>query len=732
MKRTPVALVLFFLLLPVTHLLAQDKALTLETLYDPKSIVRFGGAAQRGFEWIDDATFLWPRTDAAGKLVEWVVFDITTGKERPLFERSKMQRALEDAGLAADSAAAAAGSKSFTFDATRSAVLIKAADDLFLYSLKRNVAARLTSAPGEEEVPSFSPDGRRVAFVRANDLYVVDLAGRERRLTTDGSASLLNGKLDYVYQEEVYGRGNFKGYWWSPDSERIAFLQLDESRVPEATIVDDIPYRPKVKEFAYPKPGDPNPSVALKIVPASGGPVVTVDNDRYSGGEFLIVLVAWADAKSVAYQVQNREQTWLDLVSAAPDGKSRTLFRETTPAWVEPLANPEWLDDGTFLWQSERSGFRHLYHYEADGTLIGQVTRGAWEAREVYGYDGQYVYFSGTERSPVGSDVYRVRLDGSELRRLSDREGTHSAVFNPSLTHYVDRWSDIHTPDQVRLHRSDGRMTHVVDANLVAHGFALPRPEFLQVKARDGFSMDAVLIKPLDFDPARKYPVFQLLYGGPHAPKVANRWGGQGLQSVLWLQLVAQQGAIAWIVDNRTASGRGAVSAWGAYKNLGESELRDYEDAAAWLKSQPWVDGDRFALFGWSYGGSMVAYALTHSTSFSAGIAGAPVTDWRSYDSIYTERVMLMPQNNPEGYRKSSPRFAAGDLHGHLLLIHGAIDDNVHPQNTMQFARALQHAGKEFEMMIYPSERHTIVDQKTLYHVQKTVLSFLKRRVFAK
>jgi len=716
---------LALLLLLATQLLAQKKALTLEALYDPKNAVRFGGAIQRGFEWIDDLTFVWPRTDADGKVVEWRVFDIGTGKERPLFDKQKLARAFEAAGLDEDAAKATVSARSLTFDAKKSAIVFEAGDDLYVYSLERNTAARLTSVPGEEEEPAFSPDGRKVAFLRANDLYVVDLQGRERRITTDGDADTLNGKLDYVYQEEVYGRGNFKGYWWSPDSSRIAFLQLDERLVPQYTIVDDLDYRPNVNAFHYPKAGDPNPRIAMKIAPVNGGKIVDVDNDRYTSGEFLIVNVTWTDdGKAVTYQVQNREQTWLDLVAATPDGKSTTLFRDTTKAWVDPLGSPVWLPDGTFLWESERTGWRHLYHYKSDGTLIGPVTNGEWEVRNVAGTDGQFVYFAGTERSPIGGDVYRIKIDGSDLKRLSVADGTHGATFNRKLTHYVDNWSDYRTPNQVRVHRNDGREQFVVDANRVQHDYDIPNVEFMQVKTRDGFTMEAILVKPANFDPSRKYPVFQSLYGGPHAPMVANRWGGQ---NALFLQYLAQQGVIGWVCDNRTASGKGAVSAWGAYKNLGESELRDIEDGVAWLKSQPWVDGDRIALSGWSYGGFMVAYAMTHSQSFAAGISGAPVIDWRDYDSIYTERLMLMPQNNPDGYQKSSPRFAAKDLHGRLLLIHGTTDDNVHPQNSMQLARELQHAGKEFEMMLYPRTRHSVVDKNTRMHIQKTMVDFLKR-----
>ena len=726
-------LILVFVLL-ATPLLGQKKQITLDALYDPTTKVYFSGAVQGSFTWIDDTTFVWPKTNEKGELVEWRLFDVATGKQRPLFDKAKLQRALEGVGLSSDVAKTAIELDDLTFDAKKSAVVLDLADDLYVYDFARGIATRVTSAPGAEEEASFSPDGKKIAFVRNHNLFVVDLAGRERQLTTDGGAATLNGKLDYVYQEEIYGRNVWKGYWWSPDSSRIAFLQLDERPVPEYTIVDQIPYRLDVKVYDYPKAGDPNPLVKLMIAPATGGALVTVDNERYSGGEFLIVNVAWsADGKTLSYQVQNREQTWLDLVFANPgDGSNRTLLRDTTKAWVEVLAAPTWLADGSFLWQSERSGFRHLYHYKNDGTLVRQLTSGDWEVRDVHGVDDTYAYFSGTERSSLGQDVYRLKLDGSGLQRLSSEEGTHASTFSPSMKHYVDKWSDIRTPDQIRVYRGDGKLAHVVDENRVAAlaAYDIPRAEFLQVKTRDGVTLEAMIIKPSNFDPKKKYPVYQPLYGGPHAPRVKNMWDASSSRG-LFHYLIAQQGVIVWICDNRTASGKGAVSAWPVYKNLGELELRDVEDGIAWLKQQPYIDGSRIMLHGWSYGGFMVTYAMTHSKTFSAGVAGGSVTDWRDYDTIYTERLMLMPQNNPEGYRKSSPRFAAKDLHGRLLLIHGTTDDNVHDQNTIQFAYELQQLGIPFEMMLYPRTRHAVTDKKTLRHMQMTVLEFIKRNLLA-
>jgi dipeptidyl-peptidase 4 len=720
---------LALVLIAATPLFAQKKALTLESIYDPAEKVYFSGAVQSDFEWLDDSTFLWPRKDAMGEFSEWRLYDVTTGKERALFGRAKLQQALTGAGLSGKAATDAAESDELKFDAKKSSIVLDVSDDLYLYSIAKGTALRLTSAPGKEEEATFSPDGQKVAFLRDNDLYVVDLAGRERRLTTDGSTQILNGKLDYVYQEEVYGRGVWKGFWWSPDSLRLAFLQLDEKPVPEFTIVDHIPYGLDLNVYDYPRAGDPNPRVKLFTVPASGGARVEIDTAR-TGGEILIVNVAWKGA-ALTYQLQNREQSWLDLVSASPvDGTAKTLIHETTKAWVDPLGPPVWLPDGSFVWQSERNGYRHLYLYGADGALVRQVTSGEWEVRDVHGTDGQYVYFSATERSPVGLDVYRIKVDGSGLTRLSAAAGKHGAVFNPSFSHYVDRWSDINTPDQVRVHRNDGTAVRTVEENRVAAlaQYDLPRPELMQVKARDGFVMEATLIRPPHFDPAKKYPVYQFVYAGPGAQQVRNEWRGQFM---LFNQLVAQEGAIVWICDNRSAGGKGAVSRWPVYKNFGELELRDLEDSVAWLKSQPYVDGSRILINGWSYGGFMVLYAMTHSKTFSAGIAGGPVADWRDYDSIYTERYMLMPQNNPEGYRKSSPRFEAANLHGNLLLLHGTTDDNVHVQNTVQIAYELQQLGKPFEMMLFPRTRHSVTQKNTLAFMQKTILGFVRRQLLA-
>ena len=708
-----------------------QRMLSIDAIYDPDQRVDFSGAPATNLRWIDADTYLERRRTATG--AEWLKVDAASGRTTPLFDIAHMTSALSALpGVIRDEASDVARGTGITFNPQWTAALVTLGDDLYVYAFGGS-AVRLTRAAGPEDEPTFSPDGRRVAFVRSHNLYAVDVTGqKEIALTTDGSAETLNGKLDWLYQEEIYGRGNFRGFWWSPDSARLAFLQLDERPVPEYTVVDDISYRPIVEVTDYPKAGDPNPKVRLAVVNATGGSAVWAQLDSYVTVDFLIVDVDWTpDSRSMAFQVQDREQTWLELnLGDAASGRVTRVLRETTKAWVNANGSPNWLKDGSFLWFSERDGFKHLYHYRVDGTQLRQVTSGRWDVRRLAGIDEQraLVYFESGARRHIDTDIYRIGLDGQSLTRLSRTDGTHRASFNPAFTQYVGVWSHVSTPAQVRLHRADGTETRVLEANRVTTigEYAIGTPEFLEVRTRDGFVMDAMMIKPPDFDPARKYPVYQYTYAGPGTSLVRNQWGGS---TFMYHQLLAQQGVIVWILDNRSAGGKGVESQWPVYGRLGELELQDLEDGITWLKQQPYVDAARIVLHGWSYGGFMTAYALTNSTSWSAGIIGAPVSDWRNYDSIYTERYMKTPQNNPDGYTRTAPRFAAARLHGRMLLIHGSIDDNVHRQNSEQLAYELQRAGKPFEMMVYPKSRHAVTDARLNKHLRQVMFDFIMRAV---
>ena len=716
---------------------AQSKPLTVEEIYSYEGSRRFNGShaasmtwVPDGNPWLSDTHHLWPASDGGSQPEGWLRTDATSGASQPLYTSAQLERALVSAGVTQADARTASRRAPSTFNHARSAFLLTIHEDFYVYSIAEQRASRLTASAGAKTVAAFSPDDRSVAFVKGHDVFSVTIgAGGEKALTSDGTDVLLNGTLDWVYSEELYGRGNHRAYWWSPDSSYIAFLQFDETAVPRYTLVDDIPYHPAVERWHYPKAGDPNPTVRLGVISVSTGALQWIDTTKYT--DFLIVNVSWSPANDIIFQIQDRRQTWLDLNRADPrTGIARTLLRETSPAWVErwqdPSVDPVWLKDGSFLWLSERSGWRHFYHYRPDGTLIKPITQGEWEIRHAHGVDraGTWVYFTSTAHSPIGLDFYRVRLDGTDLQRLSTAPGRHKVFVNPAHTLYLDSWSDIMTPPQVRVHTTArGELVRIVDANHVPalNEYGLSTPELMQVKTRDGFVMEAMMIKPPNFDPSRRYPVYQFTYGGPHSQQVVNGWTGTDF---MYHQLLAQRGIIVWICDNRTASGKGIRSAWPLYKNFGEIELRDIEDGLAWLKRQPYVNGSRIGIAGISFGGFMTLYALTHSRSFAMGIAEGAVSDWRNYDTIYTERYMGLPGDNPDGYRRSSPRFDAAHLSGELLLIHSLLDDNVHPQNANQFAYELQRSGTPFRMMNYPKSAHGVNDPQLSVHLRRLMLDF--------
>ena len=729
----PKALLLatLFLALVAQTLQAQNKLLTIDDIFDPVKRVNFNGSTPT-IRWLKDGNHYLLTNEAARRDVPRLQkVNAATGEAVPFFDAAKMQAAFAALpGVSTQDARQLANRGNYNLNPAETAVLINWSNDLFYYEFGSDRAIRLTSNPEEEVGEGFSPDGRMISFVRENNLYVEDLSmqRRERALTRDGSAKILNGRLDWVYQEELYGRGNFGAYWWSPDSTSIAFLRFDETPVPEFTVVDHIPYRQTLEVTPYPKAGDPNPIVKLGVVSAAGGDIRWIDTFQYQPADFLISRVTWTpDSRHVVYQAQNREQTFLDVNFAdARDGKSKNIIHETSKAWVGINEQPIWLKDGSFIWASERTGWEHLYHYSADGKLLRQITDGKWEVRTIEGVDEKngFIYITATERSHIAPHGYRVKLDGSGFTRLTQTEGSHRVDVSPAFNYFIDVFSDINTPSQVRLYDSSGKLVRVVNENKVdaLKQYKLGTAEFLQVKTRDGFVMEAMMIKPPDFDARKKYPVMSFTYAGPHAPQVRNAWGSA---PYMFHQLLAQKGYIIWVCDNRTASGKGLESTWPVYQNFGELELRDIEDGVTWLKGQAYVDGSRIGMWGWSYGGFMTSYALTHSQSFKMGIAGGSVTDWRDYDSIYTERYMKTPQNNPEGYKKSSPVTAAKNLHGKLLLIHGAIDDNVHMQNTIQFVYELQKAGKQFQLMLYPKSRHGVNDPLLVKHMRQMMLDFI-------
>jgi dipeptidyl-peptidase-4 len=503
-------------------------------------------------------------------------------------------------------------------------------------------------------------------------------------------------------------------------------MEFDDAGVGSLTMLNDTTTPRKVEQNRYPRSGDPNPKVRLGIVNTGGGPVRWADLTDYSAEAFLISHVGWWHDSSAAYAyVQNRTQTWLDLVKLDSDEatpKPQRVFRDSTKTWIADAAPITFLKDGSFLWISERDGWKHIYHYGANGSLKTQVTKGEWEVRSVLHVDPDsgWIYFTGTRDYPMATNLYRVKVGGL-IERLTLGTGSYQVSMSPDGRHYLATWSDIRTPSRVKLHSAEGKLVRVVDTNPVhkLKEYRFGARERVQVRTKDGFLLEGELILPPDLDPAKKYPVWFMTYGGPHMPMIADGWMGGRISD----QALAAEGFIVFHLDPRSASGKGAVSAWKAYKQLGVQELEDIKEGIAWLKQRPYVDGSRIGMSGHSYGGFMTSYAMTHSDLFAAGIAGAPVTDWHDYDSIYTERFMGLPQDNPAGYDVTSVVKSARNLHGRLLIIHGEIDDNVSVRNTMRLVEALQAANKDFELMIYPGSRHGVFGP----HYNRLQLEFIRR-----
>lgn len=614
-------------------------------------------------------------------------------------------------------------------------------DDLFLFDLDRSEVVTVGRTDAEETSPRFSPDGTKLAFVRANDLFVYDLATQKtKRLTEDGSDTLLNGTVSWVYWEEIFGRVD-RGYEWSPDSSSIAYLQTDESGVGLATFVDFEPAMPRVIHQRYPKAGTPNPKVRAGVLDLESGATTWVDLGIYPY-EYLARVDWLPDGKRLAVQTLDRPHSTLDLFLVdAATGAPRHLLRETDPGWVNLNDDLEFLDgDRGFLWVSERSGYSHLYHYGMDGTLVRQITDGEWALRAsaavfwarktVAHVAGDQVYFTALEASSIEKQLYRIGLDGSGMTRISTERGTHRVAFRPDGKYYLDQHSAIDRLPELVLRRPDGTAVSTVATSQGGRlePFDLQPREMFEIEAADGFRMPATLVRPRGFDATKRYPVIVYVYGGPSAPTVADSWAGSARNLVE--QMLADRGFAVLYVDNRAATAKSKIlENLILKKGYGTVELDDLLGAVAWLEAQPWVDADRIGIWGWSGGGSYTLLAMTRSDKFRAGIAVAAVSDWRYYDSIWAEAFMKRPQDNPEGYQATSHAERAKDLHGRLLLVHGTHDDNVHPQNAWRFADGLIEAGITFDMMIYPMRKHPISDDAAQKHLYQTMLEFWERNL---
>ena len=712
--------------------------LSLAKMFDPQNRVSYLSNPASIPRWLPDQESYLMQHDG-----RWHSVDCKTGAMQPFDLPKRLVDALGKLDTFNERQANSMLRRINLFDARFENALIDHKEDIYLFQTgndsRRDTVRQLTHSPEQpKELSELSPTGKHVAYIHANNIWVVDCESTEvRKLTSDGGGEILNGKLDWVYQEEIYGRGKFKGFWWSPDGNSIAYLRLDETPVPRFQIDNSITYAQTIEETRYPKSGQPNPSVSLHVVDIANGRHREIPLDEYATDDRLVVRVGWHPGRGkneVIFQIQNRIQSKLDLCSFDLNAqKLRKLTQESSPAWVDVIDEPKWLPDGSFLWLSDAAGGRrHIWRIGTDGSRT-MVTEGNWDVRSIEWVSpaGNEVWLLGHRSARVNLDLLKVDLTNNNVDSLGEPTGVHRVNAHPKGGYYFDSWSDAKTPGQFWLRDREAKKIRYVGSHRNDRFDYLKRVDvdLFQIEAKDGFLMQSLLYKPANFaarSQLKKMPVLIYVYGGPSAPTVENTWTHR---SDIWHRYMAEQGICVLLCDNRSALGRGNADTWKIYKDLGATELGDLEDAVKWLGQQSWVDTERIGIWGWSYGGYLTSYAMTHSKLFRAGIAGAPVTDWHNYDTVYTERYMDTPKSNPEGYRSSSVVTAAKDLHGRLMLIHGEIDDNVHMANTMQLVHALQKAGKKFDLMVYPNNRHGVVDPDQTYHQYQMMTSFFEEHL---
>lgn len=569
---------------------------------------------------------------------------------------------------------------------------------------------RLTSNADVEQNPTLSPDGKYVAFTRNNDLFAVEVAtGKEIRYTTDATDVIYNGYASWVYYEEILGRAtNYKAFWWSPDSKKLAFMRFDDTKVPMFPINGSTGQHGYTEKTRYPKAGDANPEVRVGFVPAEGGQVVWADfnekDDQYFGTPY------WSfDSRSMMVQWMNRGQDNLKFYAVTPaDGAKKEIYDEKQSSWIDLSddARIEYLKDNKhYILLSDKTGWAHFYLYTLAGKLINPITSGKWQVTSLLKVDEaqKVIYFTARKEASTQTDLYRVNYNGKNLKRLTFGTYTHQVALSPSGKHFVTTYSNVTTPQKRALLDNNGKLVKELADSKAADfdQYAFGKSALITIPSGDGYDLPAVITYPTDFDKTKKYPVIFSMYGGPNAGTVTNTWKGTANQ---WW---ANEGIIQISVDHRASGQFGKAGVALMHRNLSKWELHDYMAAGRWLKAQPWVAADKLLITGHSYGGYMTCMALTNGADvFDYGYAGAPVTSWELYDSHYTERYMDTPQENPEGYKNASVLTYADKYKGLLRIMHGDMDDNVHMQNTIQLVDKLTDLNKHFELMIYPGGRH--------------------------
>ncbi|MGD0710909.1 MAG: S9 family peptidase [Bacteroidales bacterium] len=598
----------------------------------------------------------------------------------------------------------------------------------YIWDIKTEKLTPLSNG-GKQRLASFSPDGSKVVFLRDNNIFIKDLAsGKEDQVTKDGLYNnIIYGSPDWVYEEEFEFT---KAYAWSSDGSKLAFYRFDESKVKEfdMTLFDSL--YPTIYKYKYPKAGEDNSVVSIHVYDLKTAKTQTMDigkeKDQY------IPRIKWTEDPNVlSIQRMNRLQNKLEILLAdATSGVSKAIYTETNKCYIDISNNLTFLKDKSrFIFTSDKDGFTHIYLYNMDGNLVKQLTSGKWEVLDVKGVDEKegIVYYISDEESPTEKALYSVKLDGTKKTKISSKEGVNEVQFSEGYKYFINTYSNANTPSYVSINKSDGKELNVVydNAEIISamKSFGFSNEEFFKFKTSDDVELNGWMIKPPDFDAKKKYPMLMYVYGGPGEQTVINSWA---YMDYAWFQMLAQKGYIVVSVDNRGTGGRGDAFKKCTYKQLGKLETVDQIETAKYLGNLSYVDKSRIGIWGWSYGGYMTALCMTKGADyFKMGIAVAPVTNWRYYDNIYTERYMGLPKDNASGYDDNSPVHHVKKLKGKLLIVHGTADDNVHLQNSMMLVNALVEANKQFEMQFYPNKNHSIYGGYTRYHLFKRMTDFI-------
>jgi dipeptidyl-peptidase 4 len=603
--------------------------------------------------------------------------------------------------------------------------------DYYLYTMSSNSLSKVLDQVQE---PTFSPDGTKIGFAKENNLFIYDIATKTTtQVTTDGKKnSIINGITDWVYEEEF---AFVRAFDWSSDSKKIAYIRFDETDVPEFSMnVFQKELYPKVVTFKYPKAGEKNALVSLHVYDVTNQKSKAITLSNYS--DFYIARIKWTnDANVFCAQVLNRHQDNLDLLFIdATSGQAKVVLNEKDKAYIDVTDNLTFLKDNSFIWTSEKDGYNHVYLYDKTGKLKNQITKGDREVTAYYGLDEKTktIFYQSVERGSINRDVYKINLDGKNKVRLSQNLGTNVATFSPNFDLYINTFSSVTTAPTYTLNSTkDGKLVKSIQDNKALEEkikkYNLPTKEFFELTTEKGNKLNAWMIKPKDFDPSRKYPVFMYQYSGPGSQEVANNWLDT---NDMWFMMLSQNGYIVACVDGRGTGFKGAAFKKCTQKELGRLEVEDQIDAAKVIGNYAYVDKSRIGIFGWSYGGFMSSNCILKGADvFKMAIAVAPVTNWRFYDSIYTERYLQTPQENAAGYDENSPINHVSKLKGNYLLIHGTADDNVHVQNTMQMIEALVQANKQFDWAIYPDKNHGIYGGKTRIQLYNKMTNYIKEKL---